>query len=123
MSGEHYTARAALLKSVASADLDLSVPAIVPSFCGGSKDTRGCWQQRRIEELIDAISQLGAMRWHGFGIIDASVIISRRFNGRRLGCGKQLRASPRTIQRYWYRWRLTRDPRVLELKYRHVSPY
>ena len=81
------------------------------------------WQDERVWLLTDAMHRVAEMRRHGCTITYAASRISEKFNGLTLFGGKPLRASARTIQRYWYRWRFTRDPSVLKLKYRHVTPY
>lgn len=121
MSGSHSTMRAAR-KSVAFTTDHLSATTLSPIHCGSKREADRGWQQVRLYELTNALDELLILRSAGVGIIAAAAIISDRFSGRRLTVRKRLRASSKTIQRLFYRWRRSRDPRLLVLNYKPCVP-
>lgn len=119
MSGAHLAVRAAQ-KSIglttdahSSATISLLVPR---SKCGN-------WQVRRLAEIEYALHHLANLRCRGIRVAHATALIAHQLNGRHLCSGKRLRASRKSVERWWYAWRLTRDASTLRLKYRHVSSY
>jgi hypothetical protein len=81
------------------------------------------WQRRRIEFLTEILTRMGKDRRHGLTLSETiDRIRSARYRGRLLGAfGRRryrLRLSSKSLIRFWYMWRTSRQPQVFVLKYR-----
>lgn len=78
------------------------------------------WQEARVRILERGMLELEGRLGRGEQLLPAVRRISSRLHGRHVTgrSGKTISARPRTLLRFWYRWRITRLPETLELDYR-----
>ncbi|MDQ3314791.1 MAG: hypothetical protein M3505_09235 [Verrucomicrobiota bacterium] len=79
------------------------------------------WEEQRKALLQSACNFVAEQLHEGMRLGRAIKAAATKFRDTDLGNGQRLKLSEKTLERFWYAWKRTKDPAILDLKYNAVA--